>query len=330
MFDSRTKRRVTAAELESLTARAFPGGRLASHTELTEGSYNAVYAVTVDDRELILKVSPPPGLKLLTHEVDLLRTEVEFYGRAGSTGTPVPEVVFADFDRSVIECDYMFMTHVGGQPLLGLSLPDGELAALRRLVTATACRAHTVTGERFGYPLRNSRSWQPTWRAAFGGMVEDILADAERLGSTLPATPERIGAMLARHADALDEVERPALVHYDLWDGNVFVRETAGGWNVAGLIDGERAFYGDPLAELVSLALLRDLRDAPEILAGYADAHGVEPDLAGDAGRRITLYTTYLYLIMAIEGATRGWDGPEHDERVAGIRGLLDGQLSRL
>jgi hypothetical protein len=93
MFDSRTKRRVTAAELAALTARAFgPGGRPAAARELTDGAYNAVYAVTVDGRELILKVAPPPGLKLLTHEVDLLRTEVEFYHRAGPAGVPVPEV----------------------------------------------------------------------------------------------------------------------------------------------------------------------------------------------------------------------------------------------
>ncbi|WP_213456517.1 phosphotransferase family protein [Rhizomonospora bruguierae] len=332
MSSSSTKRRASAAELHALTARAFgPGGQLTSAVELTEGSYNAVYAVTVDDRPLVLKISPPPGLKLLTHEVDLLRTEVEYYRRAGPAGTPVPEVVYADHDRSVIECDFMFMSRVDGVPLNGAGLAGSVLADLRRRITTIACRAHRVTGTRFGYPQRGSRTWQTTWRGAFGAMIDDVLADAARLGSTLPAPPDRIAALLRRHADALDEVRRPALVHFDLWDGNVFVTPSAsGGWEVAGLIDGERAFYGDPLAELVSLALLRDLPDAPEVLAGYTDAHGTEVDLDGAEGRRITLYTSYLYLIMAIEGATRGWAGPEQEEREAGIRGLLDAQLARL
>jgi aminoglycoside phosphotransferase (APT) family kinase protein len=156
-------------------------------------------------------------------------------------------------------------------------------------------------------------------------MVDDLLADARRLGSDLPASPDRIGALLHRHDDALDAVDRPALVHFDLWDGNAFVDRTPdGGWRVTGLIDGERAFFGDPVAELVSLALFRDLADAPEILAGYP------MKLTGEVRRRLTLYTAYLYLIMGIEGVTRGFDSPEYAKSRQRVLELLDAQLSRL
>jgi hypothetical protein len=57
---------------------------------LAEGTYNAVYLVTLagPDAEVVLKVAPDPGLRLLTYEVDLMRTEVEFYRRAGAAGVP--------------------------------------------------------------------------------------------------------------------------------------------------------------------------------------------------------------------------------------------------
>jgi len=162
-------------------------------------------------------------------------------------------------------------------------------------------------------------------------MIDDVLADAVRLDSTLPAPPERIGALLRRHADALDEVRRPALVHFDLWDGNVFVAaEQSGTVQVTGLIDGERAFFGDPLAELVSLTLFRELDDEPEILAGYASAGHGRLELTGPARRRLTLYTIYLYLIMSVEGATRGWQSPERTEFERWLAGLLDSQLGLL
>jgi aminoglycoside phosphotransferase (APT) family kinase protein len=326
MRDSITKRRVSEDELARLLLRAFgPDTAVTAWRELAGGTYNAAYAVTLGDgRELVLKVAPPPHLKLLTHEVDLMRTEVDFYQRAGTVGVPVPEVVYAGFERDLVGTDFVFLSLVPGADLHSLvdSLPAAEIAAVRGEVAGLTARLHTITGSRYGYPLRGSRSWQSSWRGAFGAMVDDLLADAERLSSakSLPAPPERIGALLRRHADVLDEVTRPALVHFDLWDGNVFIARGPDGWRVTGFIDGERAFYGDPVAELVSLALLRE--PEPELLGGI--------ELGGSVLRRLDLYRTYLYVIMAIEGATRGWYDEERVRFETWLAERIDAQLALL
>jgi aminoglycoside phosphotransferase (APT) family kinase protein len=115
------------------------------------------------------------------------------------------------------------------------------------------------------------------------------------------------------------------LVHFDLWDGNVFVDDR----RVSGLIDGERCFYGDTLAELVSMALLREVDDVPEVLAGYATRAG-RPLLLDESARiRLALYAAYLYLIMIVEGPSRGFSGPERGAFVDRLRALLDAQLAR-
>ncbi|MDG4786475.1 phosphotransferase [Micromonospora sp. WMMD1102] len=332
---SSTRRHVTESELRALVRRGF-GDRtgVTDWRELTGGTYNAAYAVTLgENTELVLKVAPPPELELLRHEVDLMRTEVDFHRRAARVGAAVPEVVYADFTRDLIGTDFVFLSRIPGTDLQRRrdELTPAQLAAVRAEIAAQAARLHTVTGPAYGYPLRESRSWQPSWRAAFGAMVDDILADAVRLGSALPAPPDRIGDLLRRHADVLDEVRRPALVHFDLWDGNVFVAaDPAGTVRLTGLIDGERAFFGDPLAELVSMTLHRELDDEPEILAGYASAGHGRLELTGPARRRLTLYTIYLYLIMCIEGATRGWNSPERAERERWLVGRLEAQLDRL
>ena len=49
------------------------------------------------------------------------------------------------------------------------------------------------------------------------------------------------------------------LVHFDLWDGNILVESDPAGHRIGALIDAERAFWGDPLAEFVSLALFGDI-----------------------------------------------------------------------
>lgn len=325
MRDSITKRRVSEAELARLVSRAFgPSARATAWREFEGGTYNAAYAVTLDDgRELVLKVAPPPHLKLLTHEVDLMRTEVDFYGRAAAVGVPVPEVVYAGFERDLLGTDFVFLSLVPGTDLRSLvddGLPPAEIAAVRGQVAGLTARLHTITGSGYGYPLRDSRTWQSSWRGAFGAMVDDLLADASRLDKPLPAPPSRIGELMRRHASCLDDVTRPALVHFDLWDGNVFVERGPEGLRVTGFIDGERAFWGDPVAELVSLALLRE--PEPELLAGL--------ELTGSVSRRLDLYRTYLYVIMAIEGATRGWYDAERVKFETWLAERIDAQLALL
>ncbi len=334
-MESLTKRGITESELRSLVRRGFGAqARLQRWHELDGGTFNASYAVGLaDGTDLVLKVAPPPELRLLSHEVDLMRTEVEFYGLAGTAEVAVPKVVFADFARDLIGTDFVFLSRVAGVTLHSVRdrLTPAHLTAVRGEIAAHAARMHTITGPAYGYPLRGSRSWQPNWRAAFGAMIDDILTDAVRLGSPLPAPAERIGALLRRHADVLDEVNRPALVHFDLWDGNVLVDpDAADGVRLTGMIDGERAFFGDPIAELVSMALFRELTDEPEILAGYAAAGSARIELTGGTRRRLALYTCYLYLIMLAEGVTRGWRGPDRATFEGRIAGLLDRQLGLL
>ena len=337
-MESLTKRRVSTDELAAMVRRGFgERAQVVARSELTEGSYNAVYLVNVAEpnTDVVLKVAPDPRLRLLTYEVDLMRTEVEFYRRALAASVPVPEVIFADFGRCLLETDYVFLSRIPGVPLntVKKQMSKTELAALRAALAGITARLHALTGSGFGYPCRASRTWKSTWRGAFGLMVDDLLADAVRLKSELPAPPQRIAALIRRHDDVLDQVEQPAFVHFDLWDGNVFVTPRGDGrWRITGLIDGERAFFGDPVAELVSLALYRDVTDQPELLSGYAAGSVVAPawltaaehapiELADGARRRLALYATYLYLIMSIEGVTRGFDGPDYD---ASRRSVLD------
>ena len=234
MVHSRTKVPVSDAELAAMVRRGFGAGtRVASRVELTDGSYNAAYQVRLEHGpELVLKVAPPPDLKLLTHEVDLMRTEVDFYQRALGAGVPVPAVAFADLSRILLGRDYVFLELLATTPLSAAwdHMSTSDSAAVRHQIGAAVARLHAVTGEAYGYPLRGSDTWCPTWREAFMTMLDDILADATRLDTELPEPPAAIAARLGRHADALDAVQRPALVHFDLWDGNIFVRPGADGW----------------------------------------------------------------------------------------------------
>jgi aminoglycoside phosphotransferase (APT) family kinase protein len=330
-MESLTKRKVTDAEIGALVERAFPGAGLASATELTDGWFNAVYDLRLGDgRDVVLKIAPPPGTRTLAYEHDMMRGELEFFQRAAGVGAAVPELLHADTSRTLIESDWLFMAKLHGETVADLTktLTEEELGEVRRELGRAVARLHSATSTTFGYPNPASRSRQATWRGSFLAMVDDVLRDGVELGVELPWP--RIAEVFDAHADALDAVTVPRLVHYDLWDNNAFVVEQDGRRAIEGIIDGERAFYGDPLAEFVALDLGLELEHYPTLLAGYEEV--ADWPLAADPGarRRLGLYKIYLGLIMFTEGPTRGFAGPAHQAYLDWIGAIVQSELEVL
>jgi Ser/Thr protein kinase RdoA (MazF antagonist) len=120
-------------------------------------------------------------------------------------------------------------------------------------------------------------------------------------------------------------VTEPVLVHFDLWDGNVFVRRCADSWEIDGFIDGERAFYGDPLAELVSLISFIGPEEAEAVVDGYLGR-----PLTDAEQLRLCLYRTYLWLILAVEPAVRQYPADVEKEMLGWVLPQLAADLERL
>ncbi|MFI5731747.1 phosphotransferase family protein [Kribbella sp. NPDC051587] len=265
-------------------------------TELADGTYNTVHRLALASGDLVLKVAPTgPGL---TYERDLIQTEAAFY-QAALGKAPVPEVVHSG-------PDFLLMT-----ALPGVTLLTTDRAPYRRELGSIVSSLHEVTGtDGFGYPQRGLHG---SWSAAFQGMFDDLLADAERYDVTLPTKVTR--ELVSTRKALLDSVRVPRLIHFDLWDGNILVEDG----RVTGLIDGERAFWGDPVAEFVSLTLFGDVDH--DLIAGY----GADVDR-----ERLALYRVYLYLIMLIEGTPRGYTGPERAGLVKLVKRHLAKELAAL
>jgi aminoglycoside phosphotransferase (APT) family kinase protein len=240
----------------------------------------------------------------LSYERDLMRTETLFYRTAAAL--PVPRVVHADFSRSLLDSDFLLMTELPGDNWYGQreSLANADRQRLRGDLGRLVASLHRITGSGFGYPQREKSS---SWRTAFLGMLDALLADAAHWETPLPQSLSELRQLVAANAHVLDDVTTPVLVHFDLWAGNILLHEN----QITGIVDGERAFWGDPLAEMVSLALFASIEDDASFLAGYG---GI--DFTDSARRRLALYRTYLYLIMLIEGAPRGYSGPDREALV--------------
>jgi len=299
------KRQLDQASLDKLLVESgIDPGQVTAYEELTEGTYNTVYRIGLAAGDLILKFAPDPAAPALTHEHGLIQTETEYY-RSALGKAPVPEVVHAGED-------FLLMTALPGTTLQSAGLTADERVPLRRELGGMIAALHEVTGSGFGYPQRGLVT---TWSAAFLGMMDDVLADAARFEVELPRPAAALRQLVLDRIDLLDAVRTPRLIHFDLWDGNILVE----GGRITGLIDGERALWGDPVAEFASLTLFSALDD--ELAAGYGSAV---------YGERLSLYRVYLYLIMLVEGTPRGYSGPDREQLVRLIQRHLRKDLDAL
>ncbi|MEU9575242.1 aminoglycoside phosphotransferase family protein [Streptomyces massasporeus] len=320
---SQLKRVLSAPQLEILLRDAAGISCHVQH-ELADGWFNTAFRVLLEDgRAAVVKVAPSSDAPVLRYERGIMATEAMFYRRVGALGgVPLPELLHAG-------PDFLVVAVLDGEPwdksidLLGPAARNVLLQQLGGIVAQFHALPNTLGY--FGCPAPEAELRAGDWRTAFTMMVEAILEDAQRWASPLGITPAQVRALVAAGADALDEVRRPSLVHFDLWPANIFISNDAGQPRVTGLIDHERAFWGDPAAELVSLELCGAIGPNSEFLAGYRELGGLleySPSLL----HRLALYRLYFGLILVTECGPRGF-GPDH---LAWCRTRLDAHVSAL
>lgn len=293
--------------------------RIAGFQELDEGFFSTAYQIDLEDGlRCVLKIAPPDSVKLLRYEKNILQAEVAVMRLARQqAGIPAPEIYSYDPTRSLLEREFFIMQFLPGVPFHKLKpqLGEAEQREIERAIGALTRRMNAITGESFGY-FAESQARYASWRECFQDMLAGVLLDGREAGVDLPYS--EIAALAQPLYPALDEVTESRLVHWDLWDGNVFVDPQA--LQVTGLIDFERALWGDPLMEFCFLPF-------PEGSA-YRDGYAQDMLVTPGQQRRRILYNIYLYLIMVIECTYRQYDSDNHQE--AWARAQLAGQMERL
>ncbi|MEV4544093.1 phosphotransferase family protein [Micromonospora echinaurantiaca] len=327
---SPTQRVLSPADLADYVNASFgPDRGVAACGPLAGGGFAAVWWVRLDDgREVVVKVAPPPTVPLLRYEQGLTAAEARYFRLVATHAprVPVPPVLHHGVDPVLGE--WLVTGRLPGRSLSDLAASGGDGDRARYDFGTALAEVHRVTGDRFGYD--DGRTGGSTWAEAFTAMIEELLADGVDWGVPVPA--QRIRSVVRRHRRLLDQVRRPALVHFDGWDGNVLAEPAGGSYRMCGLVDGERYLFGDPMVDLVSPLLLRRAEDEPDhpFLHGYAAAADDPPVFDANLRRRLGLYRMHLYLLMTVEMPSRGMTADSHPDRRVGLARLLDEELTAL
>jgi len=212
---------VNAAE----AAERMLGRQVAAARRLAGGDLSAVFRLTLRN-----------GEALIAKQTANAAAEAAMLRAIGATGAPAPKVLAA-------ESDWLLMEAIEADGAVGDAWPD--LAhALGRLHAAAAPDYGWPTDHHFG-PVRIENRPASDW---------PLFWAERRLLCHLPFISRDLGRRIARLADRLPDhlPARPAaaLLHGDLWGGNVLVA----GQRVAALID-PACYHGDREVDVAMLTL---------------------------------------------------------------------------
>ncbi|MBQ8177938.1 MAG: aminoglycoside phosphotransferase family protein [Clostridia bacterium] len=263
--------------------------------EVEAGEFNTIFQIKSGNDRYFIKFGSSPEVKVLSYEKDILNTEIGFYKKLEGTAVKRPNLLFSDTTRTKVPVDYFIMDALN-VPLLGYTFPSTkQRKRFSYQLGANLAELHKIKGEGFGYPQCGLES---TWKDAYKKMVNNIIADATVLDVKLDTY--RINNVLERADKYLEEVTEPSLVHFDVWVGNIFVSKTH---NFQGLIDWERAMWGDPVGDFISLNLFHNFARNEYLIKGY---NSVTPfEITESVMIRADLLRMYLGLIMSVEPCTR-------------------------
>src|SRR5215211_7378016 len=89
---------VTADQILAMCQRAFgPSIRVASARELSGGTFNTTFLITLTDQQVILRIAPPPTADLSWDEQWLMRREQQIQPFFAALATLMPRILMADF-----------------------------------------------------------------------------------------------------------------------------------------------------------------------------------------------------------------------------------------
>lgn len=264
-----TKNKQSSSTLISIVKYAFDLSISEKNiTELGDGYCNAIYEISFDSSQricteeknpidassVILKIAPAPSIEMMTYEENLLKTEIEviqLLNKVSSSSSQevtlkIPKLLFYDSSCTLCNAPYFFMTKIEGKTISNLPRQPQELQNTFAATLGTYLKIiNSIQSDHFGI-INCPQTFSKTNEEFVLKIFRMLLDDGIKKQCDLKAIDyDSMWNLISSNKDIFENGNTPCLVHWDLWEGNVFVKEN----EVSGIIDFERALWGDPLME---------------------------------------------------------------------------------
>ncbi len=294
-------------------------GKVIKTAPLGDGEFNAAFKVTCEDgKDYVLKIAPPEGATILSYEKNMMDSEVYWYRKMKeNTDILCPEIYASDFSGKIIKSACFIMQMMAGEPLWKCDFSKEEAVRVQEEKIGMLTKIHVIKNDRYGY---RQLGLHDSWYAALRSMTDSLIKDCKNIGYETPD-----GEEFLKLIDKNEEVLKKApcrMVNFDLWDSNVLYDNGKLVW-----IDPERGFWGDPVADFITLGKgqktqLADKKDEIEI---YNRTAIEKIELNRDTEIRYACAVAYLALIEEVEKYVRYEpDHPNYIRNTVDARDMYD------
>lgn len=293
-----TKCKQTKENIMRMARKAFLQKGEPQIEELTEGMCNVAYKLTYEDGFCtILKIASPIKEGFLTNECNLMDAEVKAMKLvAQNTDIKVAEIYAYDTTKTLCEGDYFFMECMEGVNWISVydRLGEETNAKLRREVGALQKNLSVISNDKFGLLGDEHHQFDGLFDFVYF-LIRNVLHDAEKRNVVIGVPANKILAALEEDKSVFEEIKTATLVHWDMWEGNIFVKDGA----ITGIIDWERAMWGEPYMD----EPFRHHKRNKDLLDGFGVCNLSKAEM-----RRIYWYDILLYLTMMTEVTYREYE----------------------
>lgn len=285
-----TKNRQSRETIINMAQKAFPDKQITEIKELTEGMCNVTYDIAFGDgSESILKIAAKDRSGNTSNEVNLMQAEVNAMRLvAGKCSCKVADVQYYDTSNTVCDGNYFFMEKLPGDNffLIRESLSEEEIAGIHKEIGKISKELSNVQNPEFGFLGDEIR--YATLFDFVKQMLSNLISDAEKRDIDIVYDKQTFLNQFEKDKSAFVAVKQASLVHWDMWEGNVFVKDG----HVSGIIDWERALWGEPFMD----DRFRMHNRGQDFLEGFG-----QTSFSEDEQKRMRWYDVILYLTMMIE-----------------------------
>lgn len=292
-----TKNKQSDITINKMVQKAFPDKTVTDIRELTEGMCNVTYNITFSDgSESILKITAKDRTGNTSNEINLMEAEVKAMQLVKEhCSFKVADVLAYDRSRSVCDGDYFFMEKLPGTnySFIKEDLPEEINRKIAREIGKISRQLCSITNPTFGFLGDDKRYGHLS--DFVHTMLTNLISDGKKKDVDWGYNIDLLTERFEKERHIFDEVPFATLVHWDMWEGNVFIEDD----HVTGIIDWERAMWGEALMD----DRFRKHNRNEDFLEGFG-----KQEFTAAESMRLRWYDIILYMTMMVEVFYRGFE----------------------
>lgn len=247
--NSRIYETISAIEIEQIVQNRF--GRdavIVSYRELAGGLFNTTYFIEISNPEkrLVLRIAPVRQELLFNFEKSMMAVETKLYDMFHQQDIPAPTVLLYDDSKAILPRNYQITEYIDSIPLHDPTFPGEYRAKILYDLGVYTAKMHQIKADKFGWPNPDGTvSGHARWADFILEFTREISDKSSQYGVFDEKDIQAFDDFFRGSTGLFDIKEQPSLVHTDLWDANVLVRKAEDTWEIAAVIDADRAIFAD-------------------------------------------------------------------------------------